>query len=912
MRSRNWNAAAPITIRALSTCVGLALAGHACIAPNALGQTGADPGTTPGATTPGAMEAIQPIAPKNQPGSDGKVEHAAFADHAWCIAQVVSSARWPVRTDGVEALMAAGDWPHRDDAAHDAESTTPPPSVNGREWQRVDTPNGVIPGSAFAGGYARVVLQRAQAGPVLLRASGHSMVYINGKPHAGDPYGYGYLLVPVNMQEGANEFLFASGRGDMRYALEEVEPGLSIVLEDATLPDAIGMDPVWIGVTVINTTNQAINASPGNSVTIRASATTGAATATRSTPIGSVEAMSARKVGFEVGLSLPEVADGGEPVAIRVEIGIEGQEPLDVETVTLRVPPKGGSRVLTYISDVDGSVQKYAVVPAVASNDASDDARPGLVLSLHGASVEALNQANAYEAKKDFVIVAPTNRRPFGFDWEDWGRRDALDVLAIAQKQFGTDPSRVYVTGHSMGGHGTWQMVSLFPDRFAVAAPSAGWESFESYAGWMPRLEPGTGGAQVANVFRRAAATSQTALLKENLRDKPLYILHGDADDNVPVSQARMMRELLTGIASPIAYHEQPGAGHWWDDDQGPGAACLDWPGFFEMFRAHTLAPSDDVSSISFTTLDPSVSARRNWIRITQQERVGEASTINATHDGSTIVVTTTNVAAFEVTLAGFEGSVIVDGDELRGSGFLRRSDAGGEQPRWRAGFVPASERSPSRGGPFKRAFDRRAVLVYGTQGTPGEREWARAKALFDAQTFAYRGNGGFEVMSDVAYLETLALPLKPDTKGHIWPLSDRNVVLYGNRDTNALWARYVGADAPLDVARGTITARSASGESRVIEGDDLVCIAIVPGPGRTLAGLVAPTGAPGGVVANRLPFFLSGAGFPDYLVLDARMLGDLPGRGTGGVVGAGFFNREWRIPSFTDESGVWRDAATK
>jgi dienelactone hydrolase len=866
----------------------------------ALAQTGADPGTAP------ADVAAQNLAP-------AKAEVAQFADHAWCVSQVVTGARWPVRTDGVEALMAAGAWPKDalDSDNGDTPGANPLPSINGKAWQRVDTPKGVIPGGAFAGGYARVVMRRDHAGPVLLRAQGHSMVYINGEPYAGDPYGYGYLVVPAKLRAGANELLFAGGRGDVKYLIEEVDAGVSIVLEDATLPDAIGTEPLWIGVTVVNTTDKTINSSPEQRVTLKATAAT--MESVDSMPIGSIEAMSARKVGVRLPALSEETRVEGGALEVRVEVGPDQGEAYDVATLSLRVPAPRATRILTYISNVDGSVQKYAVVPAakdLSISDAVPKPAPGLVLSLHGASVEATNQANAYEAKKDFVIVAPTNRRPFGFDWEDWGRRDALDVLAHAQRLFKTDPTRVYVTGHSMGGHGTWQMVSLFPDMFAAAAPSAGWESFESYAGWMPKLESETAGAQVANIFRRAAATCQTALLKENLRDKPLWILHGDADDNVPVSQARMMRDLLTGIASPIEYHEQPGAGHWWDDDKGPGAACLDWPGFFEMFRAHTLANSDDIPHVSFTTLDPGVSSRRNWITITQQERVGEPSTIDAKHDGNTITVRTENVAAFEVTLAGFEGSVIVDGDELRGSGFVRRADAEGATPRWHAGFVPATERSATRSGPFKRAFDRQAVLVYGTQGTPSENAWARAKALFDAQTFAYRGNGGFEVMSDVAYLEALALPTKPDAMNHIWAMSERNVILYGNRDTHALWARYVPDNAPLDVARGKVTARSTAGESRVIDGDGLVCVAVVPGPGKTLAGLVAPTGSAGGVAANRLPFFLSGAGFPDYMVLDAKMLSDGPGRGTGGVIGAGFFDRAWQIPSFADEDAYWETPA--
>jgi len=51
-----------------------------------------------------------------------------------------------------------------------------------------------------------------------------------------------------------------------------------------------------------------------------------------------------------------------------------------------------------------------------------------LFLSLHGAGVEAIGQADAYSPKTWGHLVCPTNRRPYGFDWEDWGRLDALEV----------------------------------------------------------------------------------------------------------------------------------------------------------------------------------------------------------------------------------------------------------------------------------------------------------------------------------------------------------------------------------------------------------------------------------------------------------------------------------------------------
>jgi predicted esterase len=43
-----------------------------------------------------------------------------------------------------------------------------------------------------------------------------------------------------------------------------------------------------------------------------------------------------------------------------------------------------------------------------------------------------------------------------------------------------------------------------------------------------------------------------------NTLEYKTYILHGDADDNVPVAEARTMRKALTDIGADFVYHEQP------------------------------------------------------------------------------------------------------------------------------------------------------------------------------------------------------------------------------------------------------------------------------------------------------------------------------------------------------------------
>ena len=129
------------------------------------------------------------------------------------------------------------------------------------------------------------------------------------------------------------------------------------------------------------------------------------------------------------------------------------------------------ARRVTFASDVDGSVQYYALQPAWP--DSTRGEAPALVVSTHGAGVDAISQAHAYAPKSWAHVVAPTNRRRYGFDWEDWGRLDALEALAHAAATLGTDPGRQYVTGHSMGGHIGLRYLYQHSSRFTAAVLTA-------------------------------------------------------------------------------------------------------------------------------------------------------------------------------------------------------------------------------------------------------------------------------------------------------------------------------------------------------------------------------------------------------------------------------------------------------
>jgi dienelactone hydrolase len=544
-----------------------------------------EPSGTPG-VTPGAAPAIETDAP-------------VILREGFAIEGVVRGGRVPIPIDHVASALARGTLAAPGDGV-----TLLLPNDRHAEWRSVRADDqGRFP--VIRGGYLALSVSSPGERVAMLRATGHAMVFVNSEPRAGDPYAHGYVDLPILLRAGENLLLFASaGRGPIRAELRPppTPPGDVFALpEDLTVPDVIigESEPLEVGVVVVNASDRprhvAVRQIPPGSPP--RSAPPAAHAHEPALPPLSVRKMRLTLTWPDAGAP-PTGHDG--PQSIRFDAAvierIDGDErPVHSFVVELRLRQPHQTHRRTFISAIDGSVQYYAVVPPPTDSPAPD-ARPGLVLSLHGASVEAISQAQAYSSRPGVYIVCPTNRRPFGFDWESWGRLDALEVLSLAERRFRTDPARRYLTGHSMGGHGTWHLGVMHPELWAAIAPSAGWLSFDTYTGARlpPQNDPGD--EAIAEVFRRASADSDIPARMHALRDHrvPVYILHGDKDDNVPVTQARRARELLRELGLEPGYHEQPDAGHWWDGDAAPGADCVDWPPIFEVFdqsRRNNAAP---------------------------------------------------------------------------------------------------------------------------------------------------------------------------------------------------------------------------------------------------------------------------------------------------------------------------------
>ncbi|NOX90722.1 MAG: prolyl oligopeptidase family serine peptidase, partial [Calditrichaeota bacterium] len=549
---------------------------------------------------------------------------------------------------------------------------------------------------------------------------------------------------------------------------------------------------------------------------------------------------------------------------------------LTEENIELRVVAPDAVQKHTYISEIDGSVQYYALNPAL-----TDDGKPkALFFSVHGANVEALNQAGAYYPKKWGHIVAPTNRRPFGYDWEDWGRLDALEVLNLVKKQLKIDPARIYLTGHSMGGHGTWHLGATFPDQFAAIGPSAGWISFFSYA----IRDTGRAQSPLEKMLMRAASPSRTLKLAENYKQLGVYIIHGDSDKNVPVQQSRKMAEVLKKIGhKDFVYHEEAGAGHWWDRSDEPGADCVDWMPLFDFFARHARPTKEQIRQIDFTTASPGVSASDQWITIFAQEKPFDFSRISIRVDPGKrrFVGNTENVARLKIDLApltkGEPFSINIDGQIIDQIDFPAREAVFLEKRagQWQiSGEWSKKDKGPHRFGGLKDAFRHRVVFVVGTNGSREENAWAIAKARYDAEVFWYQGNGSIDIITDREF----------DPQKY----ADRNVILYGNANTNSAW-QVLLKNCPVQVMSGKIQIGG-----RKIEGKDLAALFVYPREDSDIAsiGVVAGTGISGMRATNTQRYLYAGYAYPDLMIFRASVYSE----GYKSIRVAGYFDTRWRL----------------
>jgi predicted esterase len=204
-----------------------------------------------------------------------------------------------------------------------------------------------------------------------------------------------------------------------------------------------------------------------------------------------------------------------------------------------------------YRSEADDTLQPYRVfVPT--GYDASK-AFP-LIVALHGMGGDENSYFDGYgngafkvEAERRGYLVACPKGRQSASMYIGTAEKDVFDVIAQVRGAYKVDPDRIYLTGHSMGGYGTWSFAMAHPDLFAAIAPVSGGGN------------PG-GLGKIAHV--------------------PELVVHGDNDKTVSVEQSRRMVAAAKEQGIELKYVEIPGGDH-------VSVALRTFKDVFDWFDAH-------------------------------------------------------------------------------------------------------------------------------------------------------------------------------------------------------------------------------------------------------------------------------------------------------------------------------------
>jgi predicted peptidase len=178
-----------------------------------------------------------------------------------------------------------------------------------------------------------------------------------------------------------------------------------------------------------------------------------------------------------------------------------------------------------------------------------------VVLFLHGAGErgdDGLQQTNVgigpairrWPERFPGIVVMP--QAPRGTLWPDGPGDAALAALDRTCEELAVDRDRVYLTGLSMGGYGSWLLGYHHAERFAALLVICGGVGDRPHR---PSAVPAGEGTPHQRVAAR-------------VRQLPIWIVHGEADSVVPVAESRRMDAALRALGADVRYTELPGVDH--------------------------------------------------------------------------------------------------------------------------------------------------------------------------------------------------------------------------------------------------------------------------------------------------------------------------------------------------------------
>lgn len=180
-----------------------------------------------------------------------------------------------------------------------------------------------------------------------------------------------------------------------------------------------------------------------------------------------------------------------------------------------------------------------------------------LIIFLHGGTQRGTNLKKLYDAgipdqiyrgrEFPFIIISPLCPLHLRWSTDDWFENCYQEIT----EKYRIDTTRIYLTGMSLGGSGTWYLAAKYPEKFAAIAPMSGF-IFSSESDLI-----------IQNIDQLAAI--------------PVWAFHGRIDTTVPFEETERMVKLLDGRNNELRFTVEPEVGHWIHWIYYPGSELYEW-----------------------------------------------------------------------------------------------------------------------------------------------------------------------------------------------------------------------------------------------------------------------------------------------------------------------------------------------
>jgi hypothetical protein len=266
-------------------------------------------------------------------------------------------------------------------------------------------------------------------------------------------------------------------------------------------------------------------------------------------------------------------------------------------------PRRGWPYIVRIPEDYDGD-QPFPLLVYLAGNA--------------GSALEAVQLVNDSLERTGYVVVYPNSG-----EW--WWRESAAvmvsDLIDEVQQQYAVDPRRIYLTGLSNGGTGTFHYATLFPHRLTAAVSAMG-----------------------AGVFQPSTPEEERPYARNTLA-LPLAFIHGEDDRIIEPETTRRTVQMLGRRVAPVEAHYLKGKGHELGIGRENGLTLA----FFERHTTRKPARAVHLQTRSNAFL------RQGWVEILEREGVVLAADTTSSAEAREVVTKLLRAAAF-ATVEGIIG----------------------------------------------------------------------------------------------------------------------------------------------------------------------------------------------------------------------------------------------------------------